>query len=159
MTRTHLFFDSHLKRLQSSDPLHTKMPPPPVSSAHGLYRTLTSYWMAHFSSMKKSTKVQHYFGLYIARCWKWIFQIFYSRADLKRTIVAFLNPGYRKRLGFVHIQTVCRRSRRIGWIFVWSGLELWSLFKYSRLKFKKSKTYSSWCTFQGLSNGTTLMQI
>ncbi len=49
-------------------------------------------------------------------------------------------------------QTVVR------WIhFCTSGSELWSLFKYSRVKLKKSKCYSGWCPFQGLSNGTTLM--
>ncbi len=57
------------------------------------------------------------------------------------------------------IQPVIPTSRRIRCIFIWSGSELWSLFKNSRSKLKKSKTYSSWCPFPGLSDGTTLMLI
>jgi hypothetical protein len=30
---------------------------------HGLHRILSSYWLAHFHLMKKSAKVQLYFGL------------------------------------------------------------------------------------------------
>jgi hypothetical protein len=36
-------------------------------------------------------------------------------------------------------------KQEVGFICVWSGSELWSLFKYSRVKLKKSKTYSGWC--------------
>ncbi len=61
-------------------------------------------------------------------------------------------PANRKK-GFY---TNRRRSRCI---FAWSGSELWTLFKYSRSKLKKWKTFSGWRSFQGLSNGTTLMQI
>ena len=35
----------------------------PACSVHGLHRILTSYWLAHFYLMKKSTKVLLYFGL------------------------------------------------------------------------------------------------
>ncbi len=50
------------------------------------------------------------------------------------------------------------KKQEVGGIFVWSGSELWSLFKYSTLKLK---TYSGcgWCPYQGLSNGTSLMQV
>ncbi len=41
----------------------------------------------------------------------------------------FWSPVWRKRLRFMPIQPVCRRSRRFRWIFVWSGSEFWSLFK------------------------------
>jgi hypothetical protein len=45
-----------------------------------------------------------------------------------------------------------------GWIyFAWSGSELWTLIKYSSSKIKN--TNRGWFPFQGLSNGTTLMQI
>jgi hypothetical protein len=48
----------------------------------------------------------------------------------------------------------------VGLTFVWGGSELCSLFKYSELKLKNQKpNLWDWCPFQGLSNGTTLMQI
>jgi len=34
----------------------------PACSVHGLHRMLSSYWLAHFHLMKKSAKVQLYFG-------------------------------------------------------------------------------------------------
>ncbi len=37
--------------------------------------------------------------------------------------------------------------------------EVGTLIKYTRSKIKNKKTYRGWCPFQGLSNGTTLMQI
>jgi len=36
---------------------------PPACSDHGLYRILSSYWLAHFYLMKKSAKELLYFGL------------------------------------------------------------------------------------------------
>jgi hypothetical protein len=51
----------YLNKLQSYEPLHIKMPQTPASSAHGLYRILTSYWLAHFYFKKKSAKVLHYY--------------------------------------------------------------------------------------------------
>jgi hypothetical protein len=41
-----------------------KLIQPPACSDHGLHRILSSYWLAHFHLMKKSAKVQLYFGLY-----------------------------------------------------------------------------------------------
>ncbi len=80
---------------------------------------------------QKSATALLYFGL---DC---ILQKIYSRAILQRTIVD--SSAFFERLRFVPIQPVCRRSRRIGWIFVWSGSELWSLFKHARLKLKNLK--------------------
>jgi hypothetical protein len=51
------------------------------------------------------------------------------------------------------------KKQAVEGIIVSSDSELWSIFKYSRSKLKKSKTYSDWCPYQGLSNNTTLMQI
>jgi hypothetical protein len=34
----------------------------PACSVHGLHRMLSSYWLVHFRLMKKSAKVQLYFG-------------------------------------------------------------------------------------------------
>jgi hypothetical protein len=50
-------------------------------------------------------------------------------------------------------------KQEVGFIFAWSGSELWTLIKYSRSKIKKLKTYNGWCPFKGLSNDTTHMQI
>jgi hypothetical protein len=36
----------------------------------------------------------------------------------------------------LHIQPAWRRSSMIRWIFVWIGLDLWSLIKNSKSKFK-----------------------
>ncbi len=36
---------------------------PPACSVHGLHRILSSYWLVHCYLMKKSTKVQLFFGL------------------------------------------------------------------------------------------------
>ncbi len=43
--------------------------------------------------------------------------------------------------------------------FCMKRLRTWKLFQIFSTEIKKSKTYSGWCPFQGLSNGTTLMQI
>ncbi len=76
---------------------------PLASSAHGLYRILSSYWLAN---LKKSSKLQ------------------------LLTFPHILGPIWWKRLRFVPIQPICWRSRRIRWIFVWRGSELWRLFKW-----------------------------
>jgi hypothetical protein len=60
-------------------------------SDHGLHRILSSYWLAHFNLMKKSAKVQLFFGL---DCGMMAF--FYLRAAIQRTIdvsPAFLEHG------------------------------------------------------------------
>ncbi len=52
------------------------------------------------------------------------------------TLPHFWSPVRWKRSRLVPIQPVCQISRRIRRIFVWSGSELWSLFKYSKLNLK-----------------------
>jgi hypothetical protein len=47
-------------------------------------------------------------------------------------------------------------KQEVGFIVTWNSSELWTLIKYSKWKIK---TYSGWCPSQGLSIGTTLMQI
>ncbi len=61
------FSSENLKRHQNSEPLHTWIQPP-ACSYHGLYRILSSYWLAHFYLLKNSAKGMHYFG-WIAGCW------------------------------------------------------------------------------------------
>jgi hypothetical protein len=59
--------------------------------------------------------------------------ILHSQAVIQRTIVvspAFLEHGLAERSRFVLIKTVIWTSRRIRTIFVFSGSELWTLFKY-----------------------------
>jgi hypothetical protein len=46
-------------------------------------------------------------------------------------------------------------KQEVGFIFVWSGSELWSLFKYSKVKLKKQKHRAADVLF----NDTTVMQI
>ncbi len=130
---------------------------PPACSDHGLHRILSSFWLAHFHLMKKSPKVQLYFGLDCGTM-----EFFTYEPQSKEQLISlpyFWSTVRRKRLRFEHMHTVIRTSRRIIGLFARSGSELWSCFKYSELKLKKSKTYSGWCYFQGISNDTTLMQI
>ncbi len=55
------------------------------------------------------------------------------------------------------IQTVIRTSRRLDSFLYEADQNFEVFFKYSK-QIKKSKTFSGWCPFQGLSNGTTHMQ-
>ncbi len=43
----------------------------PACSVHGLHRMLSSYWLAHFHLMKKSSNVQLYFGS-VAEWWNFL---------------------------------------------------------------------------------------
>ncbi len=98
-------------------------------------------------------KVQFYFGLDCG-----MMECFTCELQSKEQLTSlphFWSTVRRKRSRFEHTQTVNRTSSVRG-PFAWSGLELWSCFKYSR---SKLKTYSGWCPFQGLSNGSTLVQI
>jgi hypothetical protein len=49
-------------------------------------------------------------------------------------------------------------KQEIGGIFECISSELWRLLIF-KIRTKKSKTYSSWCPYQGLYNGITLIQI
>jgi hypothetical protein len=114
----------YLERLQSSEPLHTKMPPPssPASLAHGFYRIRSSHWLAHFYLMKKSVKVPHYFGLDCGMLE--FFKHFTHEPSSKEQLLTL--PYF--------------------WSPVW-----WKRFQFVLIQYNPS--------FQGLSNGTTLLQI
>ncbi len=129
-----LNFDlEYLRRVQSSELQNTKSLQAPASSAHGLYRILCSYWLAHFYVMKKKyAKEFHGFGL-DCRMLEFL-QIFFSQATIV-DFPSFSRPVWRKRFRFVYIQPFCR----IRGILVWSGSKLWTLFKYSKLKLKNQK--------------------
>jgi hypothetical protein len=51
-------------------------------------------------------------------------------------------------------------NKQEDWIqFCMKRLRILKSFKIFKSEIKKLKTYSGWCTFKGLSNDTTLMQI
>ncbi len=105
---------------------------PPACSDHGLHRILSSYWLAHFHLMKKSAKVQLYFGVDCG-----MMKFFTYEPQSKEQLIClphFWDTVRRKRSRFEHVQTVNRTSRRIGLNSAWSGSGLWSLLKYSRVK-------------------------
>ncbi len=129
----------------------------PACSVHGLHKILSSYWLAHCYLMKKSTKVQLFFGLDCGMMYFFTYKP--QPKDQLMSLPHLWSMVWRKRSQLEHMQTVNRTSRRIRGLFAWSGSELWTLIKYSRSKIKKLKTYSGWCPFKGLSNDTTLMQI
>ncbi len=110
---------------------------PPACSVHGLHRMLSSYWLAHFHLMKKSAKVQLYFGLG-CRMMKFFTCDPQSKEQLM-PLPQLWNTVWRKRSRLDHMQTVNRTSRRIRGLFAWSGSELWSCFKNSRSKIKNWK--------------------
>ncbi len=129
---------------------------PPACSVHGLHRILSSYWLAHFHLMKKSVKVQLYFGLGCG-----MMEFFTCEPQSKEQLMYLphlWSTVWRKRSQLEHMQTVSRTSRRIRGLFAWSGSELWSCFNYSTTKIKKKHIVVD-VLFKGLSNDTTLMQI
>jgi hypothetical protein len=76
-----------------------------ASSAQGLYRILSSYWLAHSYLMKKSAKVIQYFGLDcgMMEFFKYSTHEPSSKEQLL-TLPHFWSPVWRKRLRFVPIQ-------------------------------------------------------
>jgi hypothetical protein len=123
------------KDLKVLSHLIQKLTQPPACSDHGFYKILFSYWLAHFYLMKKSAKVLHYFNLDcgMLEFFKYSPHKPKSKEQLL-TLPHFWSTIRGKRSRFVLLQTVIRTSRRIRWIFVWSGSELWGLFKYSKVK-------------------------
>ncbi len=110
--------------------------------------------------------------------WQNVLQkLFFGLRLVSRIFYEFLHPAVQTKIvqqfgGFFHqIKVSQPRGRKdsiknrdpnkqeVGFIFVWSGSELRSLIKIFKSEIKKFKTYSSWCPFQDLSSGITLMQI
>jgi hypothetical protein len=110
-----IFDLEYLIRVQSSEQLYAKMIQPPACSDHGLHRILSSYWLAHFHLMKKSAKVQLYFGL------DWgMMEFFTCEPQSKEQLISlphFWSTVSRKRSRFERMQTVNRTSRRIRGLF------------------------------------------
>ncbi len=132
---------------------------PTACSDHDLHGILSSYWLAHFYLMKKSAKKK------CCSILVWIANdgIFYLRAAIQRKNNWYLSCIFGARFG--------KKDRGLGTCKQWSeqagGLEAFCMKRLRTLKLfhlfiteiKKSKTYNGWCPFQGLSYGTTLMQI
>jgi hypothetical protein len=124
---------------------------PPACSGHGLYGHKPQ------SFPKMPEKLQLFFGLrLVSRIFqhpaiqtKWSIPL--AEFSTNKSVLA------NRKKGFYTYRDP--NKQEVGFIFVWSGSELWSLSNYSKLKYKKSISYSGWCPFQGLSNGITLMQI
>jgi hypothetical protein len=88
---------------------------PPACSGHGLYRILSSDWLAHFYVMKKSAKCRSILVLIAGRsshipltshspknnCW----------------LSRILEPGSAKKIAVYALTTVCRRNRRNGFLY------------------------------------------
>ncbi len=113
---------------------------PLACSVHRFFRILSSCWLAHFYLIIKirQSAALFWFGLRAVG----ILHIFYQRAVFQRKTddsLAFLEHDLAEKI------VVCAHTNRdpnkqeVGFIFVWSGSELWSLFKYSKRKLKNPK--------------------
>ncbi len=110
----------------------SKLPHPPDSSEHGLYRIFSSYCLAHCQNLPKCCNIL----VWIAECWNSSIILLISHPPKNN---CWLSHIFGVLFGRKLIHPVCQRSRRIRWVFEWSGPEVWSLFKYSRLKLKNQK--------------------
>ena len=112
----------YFKRLQSFELLHANNNPTSSCSDQGLHRILSSYWLAHCYLMKKSTKVQLFFGSDGG-----MMKFFTLKPQPKGQLMPlphFWGTVWRKRSRLEHMQTVNRTSRRVRGLFAWSGSEL-----------------------------------
>ena len=99
----------------------------PACSVHGLHRMLSSYWLAHFYLMKKSSKVLLYFS---SGCgMKKVFTCDPQSKEQLMPLPHLWNTVWRKRSRLENIQTVNWTSRRIGFNSAWSGSGLWHFLK------------------------------
>ncbi len=102
--------------------------------------------------MKKSAKVLLYFGLDCG-CGNSLFKSRNPKNNWCLSCIFGARFGGKDR-GL----STCKpwSKQAAGWIHSFRTLNSCQIFK---IKNQKSKTYSGWCPFKGLSNGTTLMQI
>ncbi len=112
----------------------------PACSDHGLYRILSSYWMAHFIWWKNLPKNWlFWFGLRDVG-------ILHSRAVIQRTIVdfpAFLEHGLAEEIAVcvVPIQTVIQTNRKLN-TFLYEAAQNFS--NIQKLEKINKKTYRGW---------------
>ncbi len=127
---------------------------PPACSDHGLHRTLSSYWLAHFYLMKKSAKELLYFCL---DCGMMKFFTFKPQPKEQFISLTHLWSGLAKKIA-VWAHANRDPNKQEDWIqFCMKRLRTSKSFKIFKSEIKKLKTYSGWCPFKGLSNDTTLM--
>jgi hypothetical protein len=152
------FSFAYLKRLQSSEPLNTKMNPTPCLFRSRFGQNPFFLLLSRFYLLKK--KPQR-----VALVWFGLLDvgIFYSRTVIQRTIVdfpAFLDHGSAEKIAVCSHANHDPNKQEVGFMIEWSGSEIWSFFKYSLLKLKNLKPIAV-DDFQGLSivsYDTTLMQ-
>jgi hypothetical protein len=123
-----------LKRLQSSEPLHTTLNPTSC-----LYRILSSCWLVNFYLMKKSAKVLHYFGLDCGMLEFFKYSTYEPESkEQLLTLPRFCSTVWWKRSRFVHIQTVIRKSRRFDSLLCEAAqnFEVFSNIQNQKLKIK-----------------------
>jgi hypothetical protein len=94
------------------------------------------YSVAHFHLMKKSAKVQLYFGLGCG-----MMKVFTCEPQSIEQLMRLWNTVWRKRSRLEHIQTVNRTSRRLGSIlqFCMKRLRTLKLFQIFSTEIKKIK--------------------
>ncbi len=92
--------------------------------------------------------------VWIARCWKSLLTNRNSKNNCWHTRIFGAWLGGKK--SGLSTYKLWSNKQEVGFIFAWSGSELWTLIKYSISKIKNKKTYSRWCPFEGLS---TLIEI
>ncbi len=117
-----------------------KLIQPPACWDHGLFSILSSCWLSHFYMLKKSAKYCSIL-VWIADCWfsSNILQAVIPRKTVDCIFGALFGRKNRCMCPYKMIQPVIPTRKMIRGIFVWSGSELWSLFKYSKLKLKNWK--------------------
>jgi hypothetical protein len=127
----------YLKRLQSSELLHTKINPTScLSGSRFACRILSSYWLAHFYLMKKSAKLLCSILVWIAGCWN-----LHSKAVVQRTIdvsPALLEHGSTKKIA---VSTCKPWSKQVGgWItFCMKRLRTFKSYQIFKIKIKNLK--------------------
>ncbi len=130
---------------------------PPVCLYHCLHRILSSYRLAHFHLLKNPPKCSSIL-VWIA---EWCNSLHTSRNPKNNW---YLSHIFGARFG----EKDCGLSTCKPWTEQARGLEAFLhesaqnfevISQKLKTNIKKWKTYSGWCPFPGLSNGTTLMQI
>ena len=115
---------------------------PPACSVHGLH-ALKPWSFSPNRTPKMRERHQLAFGLRLESE-----ELHHSAIRTKKELFSSSNsaPANRKTGFYANREP---NKQEVGFIFAWSGSELWSLVKYSRSKIKKLKTYSGWCPFKG----------
>jgi hypothetical protein len=146
-----------LKRVQSSEPINTKLPL--IFSFFDRRLLLNPFFLlAGALLFDEKIRCTIWFGMWDVR----ILQIFYSRAVVHRTSVdspAFLETGLAEKIAVCAHTTPS--AEEIGGLefFFAQAAQNFDFFQMFKIRIKKSKTYKGLCPFQGLSNGIPLRLI